>query len=303
MGVFMFSLLSGLLDALSRVPVRTTKLHALVLVAVGLTIPLPLYLLLLVLQGVPNVVSSFWFYLAWHVPLMVTAQWFLVIGHRRMELSRAAPYLALTPLFMLVTSSILVGVTPTIAGYVGVALIPLGILVLELKKTERGWLLFSADKGALYFIAVALIYSITANLDKLAIDASSVAFYLLIDHTLIALCSLLLFFTLSYFPASAIETRDIMHTIKQERVLVGAYGILFGVSVIVHMYALTLTEHPEYVIALKRAGTIGFATLSSLVFLSFTHQQEEKWEDFPKKICAGLLAGIGVVLIVVYGTP
>ncbi len=89
------------------------------------------------------------------------------------DLSTTLPMLSFTPLFLLFTSPILVGDVPDLSGFVGVFLIFLGSFVLSRTMQMEKDGLKSSLKGPLYMLAVAFVWSIAANMDKIGIKNSS----------------------------------------------------------------------------------------------------------------------------------
>jgi uncharacterized membrane protein len=100
------------------------------------------------------------------------------------------PFLSLTPIFLIVVPYLVIGETISLPGVIGVLLIAIGGYTLNIKETKKGFFaLFAAimrERGSLYMIVVALIYSITATLGKLAIQHSSPLFFGIIYYSVLA---------------------------------------------------------------------------------------------------------------------
>ena len=96
-------------------------------------------------------------------------------------LSLTLPFLAFTPAFMIVTGLIFLNELPNLPGAAGIILIVAGSYVLNLDSTRLGWLEpFRAvvrERGSLLMLAVALIYSLTSALGKVAIQMTSAPFF------------------------------------------------------------------------------------------------------------------------------
>jgi drug/metabolite transporter (DMT)-like permease len=90
----------------------------------------------------------------------------------------------------------LLGERPTLVQAAGILLVVLGALVLSLPAGERlspaavlrAW---GRDPGALWMIAVALLWSLSGPLDKLALGQSSGPFHGLVLHLGVAVATLL----------------------------------------------------------------------------------------------------------------
>jgi len=96
------------------------------------------------------------------------------------DLSITVPMVTFTPLFLLVTSPLIVGEFPGIFGIIGIFLIVMGSYLLNIKKKSQGYLApfkaLIAEKGPKLMLVVAFIWSITSNFDKVGILNSSPMF-------------------------------------------------------------------------------------------------------------------------------
>lgn len=287
---------SGILDASSRIAIKASKFDPFLLLGIGFLSALPLYAVWLAYTGIPNIKEGFWIVVAFHVPLLLLAQWMTVKAHRVSQLTVAAPYLSLTTLFLFVTSPLMVGAIPTLWGFMGAVLIISGIVFVH---TGEGfgalWRTFQSEPGVRYLIGVATIYAVTANLDKIALDASNAPFFLVVDASFLAIGAFALHVITKNHNK---ETRNHGKMNYHPAVI---YGLVVAVSVIAHMIALGLTDQVPYVIAGKRAGTVLFATLSGLLLglLSTTHKGE--MHDAKRKIIASLVVIAGTLLVVLFG--
>lgn len=107
------------------------------------------------------------------------------------DLSMAVPMIAFTPLFMLVTSPIIIGEMPSLYGAFGVALIVAGSYVLSMSNSECGFLApfrcLLRDKGSVSMLTVAAIWSVTGTIDRIGINASTPWLWIASLFTLMAL--------------------------------------------------------------------------------------------------------------------
>jgi len=83
-------------------------------------------------------------------------------------LSLTIPMLAFSPLFLLLTSPLMLGEFPSSFGLIGILLIVVGTYSLGVRDVRQGWLApfkaLTREKGALMMLLVAVIYSVQANL-------------------------------------------------------------------------------------------------------------------------------------------
>lgn len=97
------------------------------------------------------------------------------------DLSLTVPLVTLTPLFLLVTSPIIVGEWPTGLDAIGVLLLIVGSYMLNLKPNEGLTLAplkaLMTNPGSRMMLGVAFLWSITANFDKVGTLNSSSLFW------------------------------------------------------------------------------------------------------------------------------
>jgi drug/metabolite transporter (DMT)-like permease len=192
--------------------------------------------------------GSFWPLLLGSSVLNVVAYYFFVRAYRLSDASLAAPLLLITPVLMLVTSPLLVNQRVSVLGGAGVVLSVVGGLILALSEPgeRRGASLaaFLRDPGVRSMGVTAAIYSVTANMDKLGIEASTPIFWIAAATDMIALASLT--FLLASRP-SAFRLHELRYAV--------AAGAANAVGNATQMFALTLLFVP-YVIALKRTSAL-----------------------------------------------
>ena len=93
------------------------------------------------------------------------------------DLSITVPLVAFTPLFLLVTSPLMLGEFPAPLGIVGVLLIVFGSYLLNIRSLSKG--LFGPfkslvkEKGPKLMLIVAFLFSITSNIDRIGVQNSS----------------------------------------------------------------------------------------------------------------------------------
>lgn len=199
------------------------------------------------------------------------------------NISSVMPMLSFTPLFMLVTSPILIGEFPNIYGFIGIVLIVLGSYLLNFNSVKSGVLeplnSLIKNKGTKYMLFVAFIWSISANFDKISIKNSSVYQHLIFINIIVfSLMTILL----------AVQNRFNFKVIKENRLNLFAISGLAVSSFIFHMVALSLTL-VAYVIALKR--------LSGLISVFFGHYFLKE-QNIKEKLIGAFIMFLGVVLIV-----
>jgi len=141
---------------------------------------MPFFLLLWFFIDVPSLDTTFWLAAGTQLPLEITAWIFYLRAIRVSPLSLTVPFLGLTPVFLLIVPWILMGETVSFMGGIGVILVAVGIYVLNVNQSSRG--IFGPLKavwhepGSILMIIVAILFSFTATLGKIAITHSSPLF-------------------------------------------------------------------------------------------------------------------------------
>lgn len=89
------------------------------------------------------------------------------------DLSQVIPMLSFTPLFMLISSPLIVGEMPKLTGIAGIILVVAGSYLLNIDFRSKDLLSpfrsLVKNKGTRLMLIVAFLFSITSNFDKLAI--------------------------------------------------------------------------------------------------------------------------------------
>lgn len=214
---------------------------------------------LLLLEGIPEVRPAFWSSLVLSGLLLCATNVLYVQALRASDLSLTAPLLTFTPLFMLVTSPLMLGEFPGPGGLMGMLLIVAGSYVLNLQAVRRGifapFLALASQPGSRCMLGVAFLWSVTANYDKIGIQASSVALWL---------AALNGFVTLGLAGPALWRSRGRIRLGRREAAKMVAAGGIEALSQILQMTALTMTLAP-YVISVKRFSAVTGVLLAWLI--------------------------------------
>jgi len=174
-------------------------------------------------------------------------------------LSLTVPMLAFTPLFLLITSPLILGEFPSLLGLAGIFLIVFGAYVLSIKDVRMGHLgpfkALAREKGSRLMLLVAIIYSIHANLAKVGIQHSNPLFFSTVRNVF-ASCWLL--------PLILPRWRNTLKEIRISSKALLAIGWFNALMFIFVSLAMELAIVP-YVISVKRM-TIFFSTLFGYFF-------------------------------------
>ena len=267
-------------DALTK---RALAFHDEYVVAwLRLVFSLPLLLIIFLFIPVPKLDKEFYTAFALSLPLEIASIILYIKALRLSPLSLTLPFLALTPVFLIIVSFIMLGERVSFAGVMGILFISAGSYTLNISKIKEGIFAplraITKEKGSVLMIAVALIYSFTSSLGKMAIKHSSP-----------------LFFGITYYAALAILfTPIVLYKRKSGKIegrtilAVTLPGIFYSLMVISHMIAISLA-YVAYVITIKRMSLI-IGVLYGYFFF--------KEKNIRERLFGAMLMFIGFVMIV-----
>lgn len=198
------------------------------------------------------------------------------------DLSLTVPLVALTPLFMLITSPLIVGEYPKLFDYIGILLIVTGSYLLNIKEKSQGYLApFKAlvkEPGPKLMLIVAFLWSITSNFDKIGVKNSSPIFWLF---------SLFSTMTVLLLPVLLHKTPNPSRKILKQLPMLAAMGFFNAVGVLCQMQALTLTLVVQ-VIAIKRTSVLMGVLFGHFIF---------KEKDIKQRLLGAAIMVFGVFVI------
>ena len=221
---------------------------------------LPFFLLLFFWDHPSAPKPDFWPALLVTGVLLAVATVFFFKAIEAADLSLSVPILSFTPMFLLLTSPLILGEFPRPWGIVGMVLIVLGCYSLFYHPEQENILApfkrLMKARGSRYMLWVAILYSIGGNIDKIGVRNSSP---LLWSVSLNAFVSLLLGTMMS------IKVRHVEKQIRMNWPWLMAMGFFLAMMMMFQMNALKLSIVP-YVIAIKRTSVI-LTSLWGLWFL------------------------------------
>ncbi|MBI2010222.1 MAG: EamA family transporter [Candidatus Chisholmbacteria bacterium] len=246
----------------------------------SLFILLPLALWQRAFVAVP---SQFWLVALVSTSLGFMANILFVKSVRQAPLSLVLPITAFSPAFLLVTSPLLIGEIPPFMGIIGVLMIVVGSYILNLTKRHEGFfeplLAIPKEAGSRMMLLATIIWSITSNLDKVAIRLSNPLFYALMGGVVVVInMSILL-----------VIMRRSMRAILKHYKMLAPIGIAAGFSLAAQMTAISMTIVPN-AISVKRTSTLFGAVWGKLFF---------KEEKFRERILGAVIMVLGVIVITI----
>lgn len=281
----LFSLLTALFEAVKDVLCKKSlKTIDVYLVSGSMFIlSLPIILPVLFFIEIPPVSSRFWLALLAGTLLNVLATLLYINALKHSDLSLSLPMVTFTPVFLLLTSPLIVGEFPDMIGLVGVLLIVSGAYHLNIKENQGGfWRPVKAlvrEKGPRYMLLVAFIWSITSNIDKVGILNSSVVFWVISTH----LASAVFFIPLILFRIR--RKRMIFKWIELGPLV--SIGLVTALRSVFQMSAIALTL-VAYVISIKRTSVIFGILFGYVIF---------KEKGISERLTGAVIMVLGVLLI------
>jgi drug/metabolite transporter (DMT)-like permease len=243
-----------------------------------------LFFLFIISGGIPEIEQGFYSSLAITVPIGIVSTVLYMKALDVSDISTISPIAGLSPLLLLITTPLIVNEFPSTIGLVGIMMATAGVYLLKINEgTSTGILkpfkLLSNNPGAKYILLVVLLYSISAPVDKIAVEASTPIMYTLSHHigVLSVLTPLMVY-------KNGSET---VPKIRDNFKWISAVGVLSGLASLLQMIALTYTL-VVYVIAAKRCG----------ILISVLYGAKNNNERFTKqRIISTVAIIIGLILM------
>lgn len=247
---------------------------------------LPFFIPVALIYMPESIPTSFWPLVMFSASCHVAGGLMLVKALHSSDLSVCTPMVAFTPVFLLVVGPILTGDIPTPAGTLGALLVVAGSYLLNISHVSKGILApFKAlytDTGPRLMLALALLWSVTGSIDRVAVQRFNLPFWASIQLCVIALLLIPIVAKKGGFKEkpSAASLRSLL--------LLGATNSLsFGT------YLIALQIAPvHYVVCLKRVSIPLSILLGRRMF---------KEDALITRLPGGLLMVAGVVVISLFG--
>ncbi|MFA5184984.1 MAG: DMT family transporter [Patescibacteria group bacterium] len=201
-------------------------------------------------------------------------------------MSLVLPLVTLSPVFLLATSPIINREFPSILGTVGILVTTAGTYALNFDRAKQGWFepirLLWKEKGTRSMLIVAMLWSVSAPLDKLAIRHADPFWYS-------ALINIILGFMLLPFVIRAGESKKIMSA--RGMLLLLPLGISSALATLTQFVAFSRIMVP-YAIGIKRTSVLWGVAWGRTIF---------KEEKIGMRFGAALLMCLGAIFILFAG--
>jgi uncharacterized membrane protein len=215
---------------------------------------------LLLFIPLPVLGPQFWPALLCGGSLNVVAFTLYIKAIKISDLSLTVPMVTLTPLFLLVTSPLMLQESASWVDMIGISCIVMGSYVLNLRDRAQGFFapiraLFR-QPGPRFMLMVAFIWSFTSAFDKIGVKNSS---------PIIWAFSLFTFLALGMLPIAIYKSRRYFHQVFDNLSILTLIGLCSAISVAFQMMAVNITLLTN-VIAIKRTSALMSVYLGHLIF-------------------------------------
>ncbi|MBW2350614.1 MAG: EamA family transporter [Deltaproteobacteria bacterium] len=265
------------------------------------TAPMPFLLPLLLAISWPETDLVFWQTVGFLVPFEILALLLYMQALRVSPLSLSIPFLAFTPVFIVLTGWLVLDEKVTIGGLLGILCTITGAYVLHIKSSKKGLLepfrAIAKEQGSRLMLSVAGIYSLTSVLGKKAIQHSDPIFFACFYFVLLGIVTPLSLGVLRWVTNGFVshnKQSSLWSFKKDGRNSWGAWwvvGLAQTIMVLSHMWAIHLIT-AAYMIAVKRTSLIFSIIYGKLIF---------KEKEIAQRLAGASLMVLGVGLIVLAG--
>lgn len=204
---------------------------------------------------------------------------------KRAKLSVTVPLVTLTPLFMLLSSPILIGEFPNFLGLNGIVLIVAGTYLLNMEGDRQNFFApftnLITNKNSRYMLIVAFLWSITANIDKIGVEETSPIFWAFSKDFIILIYLL---------PILWIKSKEPIGQLKGRWLPLIGVGFFRTASVVTQMFAIQFIL-VAYVIAIKRSSSL------LIILYAFFFLNEKR--NFKTRFIGILIISSGLILIAI----
>lgn len=243
---------------------------------------LPLLLPFLFIIEIPTLSTKFWQTLI-IVSIINLITWIIFMkALKASDISLLLPLSTFTPMFIFITSPLLISESPPILGILGIITIVIGAYILNIKQKQKRisdpFKTMFKEKGPRLMLLAAFLWSITATMDKVGVTESSPIFWAISVNLLISILMT---------PIILIKSKSYLSQIKEHSKFLFPIGFFHGISIIFQMAAISLT-FVAYVIAIKRTSVIISALFGYFIF---------KEENIKERMIGSIIMVIGVLLI------
>lgn len=244
---------------------------------------LPFIAIALFFIPIPDLDKTFLVSVLILLPLEITALILYVKAIKTSPLSLTIPFMALSPAFIIIIAFFLLGEWPDKSGFIGIFLITAGAYLLNAKAGNLGLLgpikAIAKERGSVLMIIVAIIYSITSTIGKIAVQHSSPIFFGFFYPLLLTIAL-----------SMVVGVKGTLRQVVSRPVTFLTIGLFTAIMILSHFMAISMAD-VAYVISVKR---------TSLIFSVFYGWIIFKEVDIGERLIGSGLMLAGVVSITAF---
>ncbi len=247
-----------------------------------------LLLPLVFLQPLPQLPLAFWGWMMLLVPLELLALLLYMRAIRDYPLSLTVPYLAFTPVFIILTGWVILGETVSLAGMLGILLVVLGSWLLNFDRQQyisvntlvNPFRAILRNPGSRLMLLVAVIYSLTSAGGKAAMAWMPAQQFGAFYYACTGIAALFIF---------SLQNPANLRVFMRRPHFNFAIALLMAIMVVTHFMALVQVE-TAYMITVKRISLL-FGILYGAMLFGERH--------LTRHLIAGglMVAGVGLIVI------
>jgi uncharacterized membrane protein len=281
---FIYAILCAFAEAIKDIYSKKglKNLDPLVVTWVFFVVPSILISPFLFYTGIPEIKPDFFLWLFCHGTLYGMSVVLYMKAISLSPLSLTIPLIMFTPVFMLLTSPLVLGEIPRLTGFIGTILIVIGSYLLNSRGNESGlfgpFKALSVNSGSRLMLLVAFIWSLTSVIDKLGVRSASPIFWGVSVYLFISL-----YLTIFLFYKKRFNIHELILNYK----VLGLIGAFNAMQAVTYLMALN-SGLAIYVLSVKRTSVLMVVVFSALVF---------KETNIRERMFASFLMLIGVVFI------
>ena len=228
--------------------------------AYPLAFSLPLFTASLMFIEIPPLDTTFYITFAVCLPLNAIPLFMYMKAIRISPLSLTVPYLAFTPVFIVGTGWLFLNEIPDGWGFAGIAAVCVGSYILNIDPARRSFFApFRAvfrETGSWMMLIVALIYSVTSVLGKLAILHSSPMFFQMSFFFVLNILIISFFLVFRKIRPATFTQHPAKGTVA---------GLLFFFHILFHGFGISMAK-AAYMISVKRLSIVLGVIFGGMVF-------------------------------------
>lgn len=233
-----------------------------------------------------DLAAEYWLWAGATIFLNLLANYFFFRSVEESPLSLTIPYLSFTPVFSAFAGLAFLGEIPDALGWVGIMVVTLGAFLLNRGNPEDGLLApltaLRSEIGSVYMVGVALIWSLSPVVDKLATTASNPVW-----HTAVIALGMSSSI-IAYRVATDGDEKSVFAEFRDEWKLFAVCAAFNVGAMVIQLAAYTFIE-VAYVETVKRGvGVIGAMAAGYFLFGE---------SDIARRVLGGVVMAAGVALL------